>query len=135
MISEVDLNPSLTKEEKKAHASRDKVLDDLKAIKEELDRKDLEKKKTKEIDVLKKALFPKWVTCRMDKEAIQKVEFFWLETISSLSVENSQECQLDFPMMPKAFMFRSLDKPVDVPMSNLAISKTLFNFYAKQSKP
>lgn len=70
MISEVDLNPSLTKEEKKAHASRDKVLDDLKAIKEELDRKDLEKKKTKEIDVLKKALFPKWVTCRMDKEAI-----------------------------------------------------------------
>lgn len=44
MLSKEDLNPYLIEEENKAHAEMDKELDDLKAIKEELDRKDAEKK-------------------------------------------------------------------------------------------
>ncbi|CAH1436211.1 unnamed protein product [Lactuca virosa] len=59
VISEEDLNANLAEEEKKAHIARDKEVDDLKAIKEQLDRKDVEKKNVEEIVATKMALFPK----------------------------------------------------------------------------
>lgn len=77
---------------------------------------------------MKKDLFPKWIASRMEKEVVKKVEYFWLEPNTSFSVENTQEYQLDLPMMPKDFMFRSLDKVVDLPLSNLAMTKNLFKF-------
>lgn len=65
IVSEEDLNPSLTEVEKKAQAAIDKELDALKAIKEELDMKDVDKKNAKEIDAMKMALFSKWTFSRM----------------------------------------------------------------------
>ncbi|CAI9275376.1 unnamed protein product [Lactuca saligna] len=50
-------------------------------------------------------------------------------------VNNDEECQLYFPLIMKAFIFRTLDKVVDITLANLATNKNLFNFYVKQSKP
>lgn len=56
-----------------------------------------------------------------------------LKPITSLSVENTEKCQLDFRMTPKPFLFQTLDKATDVPIRNLAMTKIIFNFYTKQS--
>lgn len=56
----------------------------------ELRGKKLRKKNAEEIDSLQ-ALFLKWTDSRMKKETIKKVEQFWLEPVTSFSVENSQE--------------------------------------------
>lgn len=61
-----------------------------------------------------------------------KVNLFYSATIISFSVKNKIYCQLDFTMTAKAFIFRCLDKFVDVPLGNGPTNKKLFNFYVKQ---
>lgn len=59
---------------------------DLNALNEDLNQKDAENK-----FATNKALFPKWTVARMQKEAIKKVEPFWLEHVTSFSVQNEQQ--------------------------------------------
>ncbi|CAH1449860.1 unnamed protein product [Lactuca virosa] len=61
ILSQDDINPLLSKEEKIAQAKRDKELDLRKEIKEECDAKDAEKRNTANINAGKKALFPSWI--------------------------------------------------------------------------
>lgn len=122
------MNPNFTKEERKAQGARDNELDEFKAIKETLDRKDAELKNVAEIDVTNKALFLKWTVSRMEKEAIKKAEPLWLESVTYFSVKNDQDCYIDFPITPKAFILQSLDKLIDVPLGNQATNKKPFNY-------
>lgn len=50
-------------------------------------------------------MFPEWTVDRIQKEAIDNPTLFWLEPHTSLSIKNEMDCQLDFIITAKPFIF------------------------------
>ncbi|CAH1439095.1 unnamed protein product [Lactuca virosa] len=90
---------------KTAREKRDKELDDLNALREILDAEEAEAKNSQMILENKKALFPAWSFDQMQNEVIGEPNLFWLEPKTSFDITNDVECQLDFPITPRAFLF------------------------------
>lgn len=87
------------------------------------------------VEASRRKLWPDWTVERMQEEAIKKLKIFWRETTTSFSVSNDHDNTVDFPMTAKAFLFRCFDQTMKAPMSNTAVNKKLFKFYATYSKP
>lgn len=128
-----DLNPPLTKEQQAYQAKRNAFLDEFNALDAKLNAKVAAKKNDEEILVNKKSLFPPWSFEKIE-EAIINPKLYWLEPQTSFSAENDVDCQMDLPIMEKAFHFCSLESIQKISMGNTTVDRKLFNFYVKHSK-
>jgi len=132
-----DEDQSETEEEKekkkKERAEKDKLLDDLNALHKRLDAQDARDLEAKLDLKTRKILFPEWDVRRMLLEAIDTPKQLWLEPAVSFDLSNSLDSQLDFPTTPRAFLFRSFDQAIHQPLSDVAINRKLFDFYAKHT--
>lgn len=81
------------------------------------------------------ALFLAWTPDRMHKEAIDDPDIFWLEPKTSFDINNDVECQFDFPINPRDFLFRCFEKIEKSLISNNAPNRKLFSFYLKYVRP
>lgn len=72
---------------------------------------------------------------RIQNESIKNVEKYCLEPRSYFEVENTSGYQLDLAMTGRAFLFRSFQHMISVPLSNSVTNKKLFKFYVTHSKP
>ncbi|CAI9263689.1 unnamed protein product [Lactuca saligna] len=77
------------------------------------------------------SLFPVWTIQQIQKEAIDLPELYWLGPKTSFDNFNDIEYQLDFPLTPRAFLFRCIQKIEKTQISNNMINRKLFNFYLK----
>lgn len=111
------------------------MLDELKTLNVEIIAEEAEQKNVVSILANKKAMFSDWTVERIEDEAINSPNLYWLEPQTSFSVENELECQMDLPIITKAFQFRCFDNIHKVLMVNKTINMRLFNFYVKNSKP
>ncbi|CAI9265059.1 unnamed protein product [Lactuca saligna] len=60
---------------------------------------------------------------------------YWLEPVVSFDLQNKQDSQLDLPITPKTFKFRSFVKVVNIPTTDNSAYHFLFSFYLKHMKP
>ncbi|CAI9288108.1 unnamed protein product [Lactuca saligna] len=71
-----------------------------------------------------------------EAEAKEKVEReAQLEPVVLFELQNTQGLQLDLPITPKAFKFRSFVRAVNVPFADSGTDHLLFLFYLKHMKP
>lgn len=75
-------------------------------------------------------MFIEWIVDWI-QEVINNTNLYWLEAQTSFYVDNNIECQLDFLIFAKAFQFKFFESNVNVPNTNAATNKKLFNFYMK----
>lgn len=68
-------------------------------------------------------------------EAVNNLNSYWLEPVRYFELENSMDLQFDLPITPKAFLFRSFDKIVNVYPTDKATNQVLFAFYLKYMRP
>ncbi|CAH1424783.1 unnamed protein product [Lactuca virosa] len=99
-----DLNPNSEKELKERE-KHDKKIYALSTLKTKIKAEEAEEKNVKEPLTTKKVMFPDGTVYRIQKEAIDNPNLFWLEPQTSFSVKNEMDCQLDFPISAKAFLF------------------------------
>lgn len=85
-------DPVLTEIERMERQEIDKELDEFNALRENLDAEEAEAKNFEMILENKKALFPAWTLERMQKEAINEMNTFWLEPKTSFDINNDVEC-------------------------------------------
>lgn len=85
-------------------------------------------KELKELNALKKKLE------RIQKEAIDDPNLYWLEPTTSFDTNNEVDW-LDLPMTPRAFLFRFFEKIKKSLISKKAVNQKLFSFYLKSAKP
>lgn len=88
----------------------DKELDDLLNLRKDLEAQEAEAKKVKLMLETQKSLFPPWSMERMQKEANDDANIYWLEPSISFELNNNVESQLDFPITPRAFLFCYFEK-------------------------
>ncbi|CAI9279876.1 unnamed protein product [Lactuca saligna] len=136
IIEEVsELSPELTDKENIEKEKRDKDLDDLNALKENLDAEGVELKNVEQILASKKALFLEWTLDQMQEEAIDDLNLFCLEPKTSFDTNNDVEFQMDIPITLIVFLFQCFENIRKFPLSNTVTNKKLFSFYLKYSKP
>ncbi|CAH1428714.1 unnamed protein product [Lactuca virosa] len=83
----------------------------------------------------KKLLFPKWTLKRIQHDAVDLPSQYWLEPVVSFDLQNTQDSQLDLPITPQDFKFRSFVKIANAPSTNCGADHMLFSFYLKHMKP
>ncbi|CAI9262087.1 unnamed protein product [Lactuca saligna] len=66
------------------------------------------------------------------REAVDEPNIHWLEHSVSFDLSDSQ---LDFPITPRAFLFRCFEKIEKAPLSDYDVNHMLFSFYLKYAKP
>ncbi|CAH1423402.1 unnamed protein product [Lactuca virosa] len=103
-VTEKDL--MLTEKERIARENMEKELDELNALREKLDVEEAEARNLEIILENKKALFMAWTLDRMQKSTIDDPNIFWLEPKTSFQINKEVECQFDFPITPRRFLFR-----------------------------
>lgn len=82
-----------------------------------------------------KTIFPLWTLERIINEAIDNLNVYWLKPIGSFDMENSSDLQLDMPITPKAFLFRSFDKIANIYPADKGVDQALCSFYIKHMRP
>ncbi|CAI9302449.1 unnamed protein product [Lactuca saligna] len=107
---DIEENVVMTELEKEARERRDKELDELDALRQKVDAKEADIKNTKPILENQKSLFPAWSLERIQKEAIDDLNLYWLEPTTSFNTNNDVECQLDLPITPRVFLFQRFKK-------------------------
>ena len=60
---------------------------------------------------------------------------YWLQSVVSFDLQNTQDSQLDLPITPKAFRFCSFVKVVNVPFTDSGENHLIFSFYLNRMKP
>ena len=70
----------------------------------------------------------------MNKD-IDNPSVYWLEPVTSFELENTLDSQLDFPITPKAFLFRSFDRVENALESVNNVNLMLISFYLKHGNP
>ena len=113
--------------------ARSEQLDELQRIIKEAD----EAQKKKEQEEVTKAtlasLFPPWTKKRIVREIAENDH--WLQPKVSFEVGNTADCQLEFPMSPVVFFFRSFYPIRKNSVSDTSTNTRLLNFYLKHAKP
>ena len=87
----------------------DNDLDELNALRRKFEVEEAESKSTKLVPETQKSLFPTWFFERIQKEAIEDLNLFQLDPTTSFDLTNDVECQFDFPITPRAFLFRCFE--------------------------
>ncbi|CAI9286334.1 unnamed protein product [Lactuca saligna] len=121
--------------ERVAREKRDKELGELNALWKKLYAEEVKVKNSKIILENQKSLLPAKSHERIQKEALDDPNLYWLEPTTSFDKNNDIECQLDMPMTPRAFLFRCFEKIEKYLISNKAVNQMLFSFYMKYVKP
>lgn len=80
-------------------------------------------------------LFPPWSMEQILNEAMDNPSVHWLDPVTSFELENTLDSQLDFPITPKAFLFRCFDEIANAPDADANVDKSLMTFYLKYDKP
>ncbi|CAH1436130.1 unnamed protein product [Lactuca virosa] len=109
-IDEDDEEENLSESEKLVRKKRGKELDELNALRQKLDAEDAEVKNSAFILEIQKYLFPTCTIQRIQKQVVELLEIYWLEPKTPFDSCNDIECQLDFPLTPRAFLFRCFQK-------------------------
>ena len=55
---------------------------------------------------MQESIFPPWTMERILNEGIDNPSLHWLEPLVSFDLVNSVESQFDFPVTPRAFLFK-----------------------------
>jgi len=136
-VEEDDQSEAEEEKEKKRkiRAEKDKVLDELNALRKRLDAQDAKDLEAKLDLETRQGLFPVWDVRRMLLEAIDPPKELWLEPAVSFDLSNSLDSQLDFPTTPRAFIFRCFDQTIGKSLSDVYTNRKLFDFYAKHALP
>lgn len=71
---------------------------------------------------------------RILNEVVDMTSQYWLEPVMSFDLQNSQDLQLDLPITPKAFKFRSFVKVLNAPVTDSGVDHLLFSLYLKHMK-
>lgn len=103
--------------------------------KRKLDAEEVEVKNSLLILETQKTLFPAWTIERIQNEAIDEPNLYWLEPTTSFDTHNNIECHMDFPMTPRVVLFRFFEKIQNALISKNAINRKLFVFYLMYAKP
>ncbi|CAI9266893.1 unnamed protein product [Lactuca saligna] len=77
------------------------------------------------------SVFPPWTMERIHNEAIDNLSLHWLELLVSFDLVNLAESQFDFPVTPRAFLFRCFEHIDRAPLSYYEVNNMLFSFYIK----
>ncbi|CAI9289146.1 unnamed protein product [Lactuca saligna] len=107
----------------------------LKVPQKELEAQEDEVKNAKRMLETQKTLFPSWSMECMQKEAIDDPIIYWLDPLISFDLNNDVECQLDFPITPRAFLFHCFEKIEKSQISDSVVTQKLHSFYLKYAKP
>ncbi|CAI9290477.1 unnamed protein product [Lactuca saligna] len=119
--------------EKLLRKKRNRELNDLLRIRKELEDQEKEAKISKVTLETQKLLFPPWTMDRIQREAIDDPSIHWLQPLVSFDLSNMADSQLDFPITPKAFLFRCFEKIEKAPLSDYDVNHMLISFYANLS--
>lgn len=124
-----------SEDEKLFRKKRDKELDNLLWVTKDLDGQEAEERIAKVTPKTKKTLFPPWSFERIQKEVIVDLSVLCLEPAVLYEQNNTANSQLDFPLTPKAFLFRGFEHIKKAPLSDNDVNNMLFSFYLKHSHP
>ena len=113
----------------------DKQLDELNALRRKLDVEEAKARNSEVILENKKALFPAWTFERMQKEAIDEPNTFWLEPKKNLISRMKYSVNSIFFITPRSFLVICFEKIEKSLISNNTTNKKLFSFYLKYAKP
>ncbi|KAI3701012.1 hypothetical protein L2E82_45654 [Cichorium intybus] len=125
----------LTEAKKLVREKKDKELDDLNELHKKLDAEEAEARDAQISLEARKLLFPLWSVKRIQKEALDEPKVYWLELAISFYLSNDVESQLDFPITPRAFLFRCFETIEKALISDPGVNHKLFSFYLKYAKP
>ncbi|CAI9283106.1 unnamed protein product [Lactuca saligna] len=81
------------------------------------------------------SVIPPWTLERIQKEEIDDPSVYLLEPSVSFELINIIDSQLEFPLTPKAFLFRGFDHIEKAPLSDYNVNNKLFSFYPKHGQP
>lgn len=104
-ISKDGDDENMTESERAERETRDKELDELNSLRKKFDAEDVEAKNPAFIFESHNALFPAWTLQQIQKESIDLLELYCLDTKTSFDTNNEVEFHLDFPLTPRAFLF------------------------------
>ncbi|CAI9299672.1 unnamed protein product [Lactuca saligna] len=121
------LKQELSEGEKLIGKKRDVELENLLRV-----RKELEAKVTL---ATQKSHFTPWTLERIQKEATDEPSTNWLEPSVFYELDNIAESQPDFPITPRAFLFKCFEKISKAHLSDSDVNQTLLSFYLKYGKP
>ncbi|CAI9302686.1 unnamed protein product [Lactuca saligna] len=74
----------------------------------------------------RKLLFLVWTLQIIQIQPVDSPNQYWLESVVSFDLQNTQDSQLDLPITSKAFMFCSFIKVANVPVSDNGTNKLYF---------
>ena len=95
--------------ESKQRKAREAEIDETNHIVREAEEKARLAREAKDTLKSQKTIFPLWTIERILKEAIENPDVYWLDPVGYFNLENSLDLQLDLPITPKDFLFRSFD--------------------------
>ena len=104
-----DHNMKISKSERIEKEKSDKELDEIDALRRQFKAEEAKAKVAKLILETQKSLFLAWSLERIQKESIKDPNLYWLEPTTSFDLSNNVECQFDFPINPRAFLFRCFE--------------------------
>lgn len=118
MLDDEEEEEELSEGEKLIRKKHDIELDDLLRVHKELEDREMEAKIAKVTLETQKSHFPPWTMERIQKEAIDDLTTHWLEPSISFKLDNTADSQLDFPITPRAFLYRCFEMIEKAPLSN-----------------
>lgn len=122
MEDEAEENPKMTESERIGIKKCDKELDDLQAHQKKLETEEAKAKNAKLMLKTHRLLFPTWSMERMQNEAIDDPNIYWLEPSISFGLNNDEESQFDSPITPREFLFRCFENIEKYLISNSAVN-------------
>ncbi|CAI9287045.1 unnamed protein product [Lactuca saligna] len=89
---------------------RDKELDKVITPWKDFEAKEAEAKNVKLVLETQMSLFPAWSHERIQKEVMDDPNLYSIEPTISFDLNKDVECQFNFPITPRAFLFRHFEK-------------------------
>lgn len=121
--------------ELKRRKAREAQIDEHNRIVREVEEKEKAEREAQVTLETRKLLFTFQTLERIMSEDIDIPSQYWLELVMSYELLNTQDSQLDLPITPKPFKYRSFVKVVNVRLTDSGADRFLFSFYLKHMKP
>ncbi|CAI9290246.1 unnamed protein product [Lactuca saligna] len=106
VVDDEEEEEELSKREKLIRKKHDVELDNLSRVRKELEDQEMEAEIAKVTLVTLITLFPPWPMERIQKEAVDEPSTRWFESSVSFEPDSTTDSLLDFPITPRAFLFR-----------------------------
>ncbi|CAI9285120.1 unnamed protein product [Lactuca saligna] len=133
--SDKEEEEDLSEGSKLKRKKRDQELDENLRVEKEVEIREKEPRDAQITLKTQRDLFLPWLMERILKEAIDNPKVYSLEPVASFELENTLECQLDFPITVKAFLFCCFDKVEKAPNSDNDANLMLISIYLWHGKP